>query len=271
MSTDSGRPERAPQHLAQRPPLGSLAPLVETPWAPWPVPEVIETTASTMLDVERRAAGGAPEGTVVIAEEQTAGRGRRGRAWESSARAGLWWSLLLRPSVPADHLGWLPLVVGIGVARGLRAAAGVGATLKWPNDVLVDGGKIAGILAERLGDGSVIVGVGINVAQSLEELPEGGASLRTLGIPADRTEVMLRVLPAVAESYRAWIAGADPRAEYTALSATLGQDVTADLGDRVLSGRASGLGPSGELVIVDHEGREQVLSAGDVTLRRPAP
>lgn len=269
MTADSGRPERAALRPAQRPPLGSLAPLESTPWAPWPLPEVLETTASTMLDVERRAADGSPEGTVVIAEEQTAGRGRRGRAWESSARAGLWWSVLLRPTVPADHLGWLPLVIGIGVARGLHAAVGVEATLKWPNDVLVDGGKLAGILAERLGDGSVVVGVGINVDQVIEELPDGGASLRTLGLTADRTAVLLRVLPSVAESYRAWIAGADPREDYGAVSATLGRAVTANLGEgRVLAGRASRLGPSGELIIEDDHGEEHALSAGDVTLLR---
>lgn len=224
-----------------------------------------------MVDVERRAADGAPEGTVVIAEEQTAGRGRRGRAWESSARAGLWWSLLLRPAVSADQLGWLPLIVGIGVARGLRAATGIDVALKWPNDVLVDGGKLAGILAERLGDGTVIVGVGINVDHMLDEVPDGGASMRTLGIAADRTEVLLHVLPAVADAYRGWVGGADLSEEYAALSATLGQEVGADLGDRVIAGRAVRLGPSGELVIADAQGREHVVSAGDVTLRRAAP
>ena len=233
------------------------------------MPEVLETTPSTMGDVERRAADGAPEGTVVIAEEQTAGRGRRGRTWESSARAGLWWSLLLRPTVPADLLGWLPLVIGTGVARGLHRVAGVEAALKWPNDVLVDGDKLAGILAERLADGGVVVGVGINVDHTADELPAGGASLRTAGRVVDRTEVLLAVLPAVAEAYREWVSGSDPRESYASLSATLGRDVRADLGDRAVVGRADRLGPSGELVVVDGDGREFVLSAGDVTLLRP--
>jgi BirA family biotin operon repressor/biotin-[acetyl-CoA-carboxylase] ligase len=224
-----------------------------------------------MTEVERRAAHSAPEGTVVVAEEQTAGRGRRGRAWESSARAGLWWSLLLRPQVPADRLGWLPLVVGIGVARGLRVSLDVEVTLKWPNDVLVDGGKLAGILAERLADGSVIVGVGINVDQDESELPDGGASLRTVGIPADRTAVLIDVLSAVAGTYREWLAGMDVSQEYVGLSATLGQEVRADLGDRVVIGHAVRLGPSGELVVVDAGGVEHELSAGDVTLARREP
>ena len=263
MSADAGSPERAP--------LGSLASLAATDWSPWPTPEILETTPSTMTEVERRAAHSAPEGTVVVAEEQTAGRGRRGRAWESSARAGLWWSLLLRPQVPADRLGWLPLVVGIGVARGLRVALDVEVTLKWPNDVLVDGGKLAGILAERLADGSVIVGVGINVDQDESELPDGGASLRTVGIPADRTAVLIDVLSAVAGTYREWLAGIDVSQEYVGLSATLGQEVRADLGDRVVIGHAVRLGPSGELVVVDAGGVEHELSAGDVTLARREP
>jgi BirA family transcriptional regulator, biotin operon repressor / biotin---[acetyl-CoA-carboxylase] ligase len=260
MSPDPGRPARAP--------LGRLDALASTDWAPWPTPEILETTPSTMVDVESRASAGAPEGTVVVAEEQTAGRGRRGRTWESSARAGLWWSLLLRPRVTLDRIGWLPLVVGIGVARGLRSAAGVDVALKWPNDVLVGGGKIAGILAERLADGSVVVGVGINIDQDEAELPEGGASLRTLGSSADRTAVLLEVLTAVAGTYREWMSGRDMRDEYVALSATVGRRVAASLGSRVLEGHAERVGPSGELVVVDAEGHEHLVSAGDVTLLR---
>jgi BirA family biotin operon repressor/biotin-[acetyl-CoA-carboxylase] ligase len=223
-----------------------------------------------MLDVEHLASDAAPEGTVVVAEEQTAGRGRRGRMWQSSARAGLWWSLLLRPQVPADRLGWLPLVVGVGVARGLHHAAGVDAALKWPNDVLVSGRKLAGILAERLADGSVVVGVGINVDHDDSDLPEGGASLRTCGHAADRTDVLIHVLAGVAETYRSWISGVDMGEAYADLSATLGREVRVDVGHSVIVGQADRLGPSGELVIIDEQGIEHPLSAGDVTLVRPA-
>jgi BirA family biotin operon repressor/biotin-[acetyl-CoA-carboxylase] ligase len=261
VSAHTGRPERAP--------LGSLDALAQPPWAPWPAPVVLETTPSTMTEVEVRAADGAPEGTVVVAEEQTAGRGRRGRTWDSSARAGLWWSLLLRPPISADRLGWLPLVVGVGVARGLQAAAGVPVELKWPNDVLVSGRKLAGILAERLADGSVVVGVGINVDHDASELPEGGASLRTAGHLVDRTEALVQVLGSVAQTYREWVSGLDVRDAYAALSATLHHDVQAHVGDRVITGRATRLGASGELVLTDQEGIEHLLSAGDVTLLRP--
>lgn len=261
MSGGPGRPERAP--------LGDLGALSATQWPPWPAPELLETTPSTMLEIERRASEGAPEGTVVVAEEQTAGRGRRGRTWESSPRAGLWWSLLLRPAVPADRLGWLPLVAGLGVARGILQSTGITVGLKWPNDVVVADRKLAGILAERLADGAVVVGVGINVDQEADDLPEGGTSLGILGSEADRASVLVGVLSCVAGAYRAWHAGADPRGEYAAVSATLGRDIRADLGDRTIEGRAVQLGNSGELIVSLADGTEEALSAGDVALIRP--
>jgi BirA family biotin operon repressor/biotin-[acetyl-CoA-carboxylase] ligase len=232
---------------------------------------VIESTPSTMTEVERRAEAGAPEGTLVVAEEQTAGRGRRGRMWESSARAGLWWSLLLRPTVSVDRLGWLPLVIGVGVAQGIQRGTSLDVQLKWPNDVVVGSLKVAGILAERLHDGSVVVGVGINVDHADGELPPGAASLRSLGHVVDRAEVLVAVLEAVALAYRGWAAGSDPVGLYTDLSATLGGEVNVDLGDRVIAGRAVKLGPGGELVVRDASGLDHVLAAGDVTLLRAQP
>lgn len=256
----------------EREPLGSLAALADSEWTPWPLPLTLDTTPSTMTEVERRAAEGAPEGLVVVAEEQTAGRGRRGRTWESSPHAGLWWSLLLRPDVAPDRLGWLPLVVGVGVARAMREHSGEDVRLKWPNDVVVGTPprKLAGILAERLGDGSVVVGVGINVDHRPEELPAGAASLRTLGHEIDRTELLVDVLARVARSYRDWNRGVDPAIEYSRLSATLGQEVAVDVGNSVVTGVATGLGPSGELIVTDEGGWAHMLSAGDVTLLRPA-
>jgi len=233
------------------------------------MPEVVSTTPSTMVDVERRAREGAPEGTVVVAEEQTDGRGRRGRTWESAARAGLWWSLLLRPRVSADRLGWLPLVVGLGVARGVDQATGLAVELKWPNDVVVGGRKLAGILAERLADGAIVVGVGINVDHRPDEMPAGGTSMRILGVEPDRAVLLGHVLAHVAEAYREWIDGVDPREDYLALSATIGQDIRADLGDRSVEGRAVGLGASGELIVSRADGTRLSVTAADVATVRP--
>ena len=111
---------------------------------------------------------------MLAAEQQSAGRGRLGRAWVAPPRAALTFSVLLRPAaVPRARLGWLPLLAGVAVAAAIRAQAGVDAQLKWPNDVLVGGAKLAGILAEAAGD-AVVVGIGLNVSTGLDELPPPG-------------------------------------------------------------------------------------------------
>jgi BirA family biotin operon repressor/biotin-[acetyl-CoA-carboxylase] ligase len=136
----------------------------------WREVRVVEETGSTNADLLAQARSGAGEGLVLVAEAQTSGRGRMGRRWISPPRRSLTFSVLLRPAVPAGLLGWLPLLAGVAVASALQQTAGVDARLKWPNDVLVDGAKIAGILAERWTN-TVVIGTGINVLQHRGELP----------------------------------------------------------------------------------------------------
>jgi BirA family transcriptional regulator, biotin operon repressor / biotin---[acetyl-CoA-carboxylase] ligase len=136
----------------------------------WREVRVVEETGSTNADLLAQARSGAGEGLVLVAEAQTSGRGRMGRRWISPPRRSLTFSVLLRPAVPAGLLGWLPLLAGVAVASALQQTAGVDARLKWPNDVLVDGAKIAGILAERWTN-AVVIGTGINVLQHRSELP----------------------------------------------------------------------------------------------------
>ena len=136
----------------------------------WREVRVVEETGSTNADLLAKARSGAGEGLVLVAEAQTSGRGRMGRRWISPPRRALTFSVLLRPAVPAGLLGWAPLLAGVAVASALERTAGVDARLKWPNDVLVDGAKIAGILAERWGN-AVVIGTGINVLQQRGELP----------------------------------------------------------------------------------------------------
>jgi len=256
----------------ERRPLSELPPLLG--WEPWPPPRIVVTAGSTMIDVERLAGQGAPEGSVVVAEEQTAGRGRRGRHWESPQYAGLWMSLLLRPERSIDRVGWLPLVVGVGVVRALRAVAGVDVRLKWPNDVVVvrDGevGKVAGLLAERLADGAVIIGLGVNVSQEVDELPLGGTSLQREGARASREDVLAGVLAEVASAYRSWRDGVDFAPLYAEFSATIGRRVRVQRPGGDVVGVAAALGHGGELVVVDDEGGEYAITAGDVVHLRPA-
>ena len=257
----------------------------------WREVRVVAETGSTNADLLAVAREGAREGVVLVAEAQTAGRGRMGRRWTSPPRAGLTFSVLLRPyGVPAALLGWIALLTGTAVAAALPAVAAVQPRLKWPNDVLAGGGKLGGILAERSGS-AVVVGIGLNVTQHLAELPEGATSLRLETaaaqegtgpdeaqgqdgvIAADlRTRVLVAVLTALSQRYLAWRDQFSPgdaeasglRQEYLALCATLGREVTVTLpGGKSISGTAVGIDWAGRLEV--GTAKETVpVSAGDV-------
>ncbi len=163
-----------------RPPLnaGALRRALVRDGGLWSGVEVVRSTGSTNADLVALAGkeGGVDEGAVLIAEEQTAGRGRLDRQWTAPARSGLFFSVLLKPTdVPVARWGWLPLLTGVAVATGLSRAAGVDTSLKWPNDLLVSVGgaerKAGGILAERAGADAVVIGIGINVTLREDELP----------------------------------------------------------------------------------------------------
>ena len=237
----------------------------------WRSVQVVETVGSTNAVLAAEAADDAPEGTVLVAEHQEAGRGRLDRLWVSPARAGLTVSVLLRPDVPASRRSWLPLLTGVALAEAVRDGTGVRAALKWPNDLLApDGGKLAGILAEAA-DGSVVVGVGLNVTTTEGELPEGGTSLLLAGARRpDRPALLVGFLTAFAERYRRWAATlGDPvqsglARDYLAWSATVGTTVAVTMPDgSVLEGVAEAVDWDGRLVVATDAGRVE-LSSGDV-------
>jgi BirA family biotin operon repressor/biotin-[acetyl-CoA-carboxylase] ligase len=239
--------------------------------ARWRDVRVVTQTGSTNTDLLVEARDGAPEGLVLAAESQTAGRGRLGRRWASPPRAALTFSVLLRPSgVPPGGRGWAPLLAGVAVASALRAEAGVDARLKWPNDVLVGDAKVAGILAEQAGD-AIVVGAGINVSTRQDELPAGEATSLALAgaVCTDREYLLACVLTELERRYLAWVAqpaaGAGRlRAEYLRLSGTVGRPVRVLLpGGKVLTGTAEDVDQAGRLVIGTASGLTPV-SAGDV-------
>ncbi|MBV2355905.1 biotin--[acetyl-CoA-carboxylase] ligase [Streptomyces sp. J2-1] len=245
----------------------------------WTSLDVVPRTGSTNSDLVARAASGtAAEGAVLIAEEQTAGRGRLDRRWTAPPRSGLAFSVLLRPDgVPLDRWGWLPLLTGVAVATGLSRAAGVDTALKWPNDLLVTVGgeerKAGGILAERAGDAGVVVGVGINVSLRADELPvpQAGSLALAGAVTTDRDPLLRGVLRSLADWYARWRdASGDPAASglqetYAAGCATLGRTVRAELpGDRTLVGEALAVDGDGRLVIATAEGVREPVGAGDV-------
>jgi len=190
--------------------LDELRRAVLVPGRLWSRLDVVQQTGSTNDDLLTAARAGAAEGTVLVAEHQTRGRGRQGRQWESRTGSALIFSVLLRPAgVPPADRGWLPLLTGVAVARALREVAGVDAGLKWPNDVLAGGAKLAGILAEQGGE-AIVVGVGLNVAATRDELPPPGpgalppTSLAVLGGRTGRETLLAAILAELEDWYRRW-------------------------------------------------------------------
>jgi BirA family biotin operon repressor/biotin-[acetyl-CoA-carboxylase] ligase len=234
---------------------------------------VVAQTGSTNADVAQAARQGAAEGYVLVAEEQTGGRGRLTRTWLSPPRAGLTFSVLLRP--PAIS-GWIPLLTGVAVTTALQLQTGLDASVKWPNDVLVDGRKVAGVLTEAVGpDGrdsagrdAVVVGVGLNVTTRQDELPGPQAtSLALAGArTTDRGTVLAAVLRSLASAYAGWLA--DPATllpAYRSVSSTLGREVALQLPDgTTVTGVAEDLDPDGRLIVAG-----VAYGAGDVVHLRP--
>jgi BirA family biotin operon repressor/biotin-[acetyl-CoA-carboxylase] ligase len=238
----------------------------------WRRLEVVPEVGSTNADLAAAAASGAPDGSVLVAEHQDAGRGRLDRTWTSPPRAGLTVSLLVRPDVPVGRRSWLPLLTGVALAESVGAVTGVRTALKWPNDLLaLDGRKLAGILAETSGS-AVVVGVGLNVSTRPDELPPTGTSLaQVTGAPVDRAPVLLAFLRAFERRYLPWVAAlGDPVAsglaqDYVTWCATVGTEVAVSLPDGgTLTGVAEAVDWDGRLVVRTAEGSVP-LAAGDVT------
>ncbi|WP_405535611.1 biotin--[acetyl-CoA-carboxylase] ligase [Streptomyces sp. NBC_00075] len=270
-----------------RPPLGAgaLRRALVREGGLWSGVEVVRSTGSTNADLVALAtAGKAEEGFVLVAEEQTAGRGRLDRQWTAPARSGLFFSALLKPTeVPVARWGWLPLLTGVAVATGLSRAAGVDTSLKWPNDLLVSVGgaerKAGGILAERAGADAVVIGIGINVTLREDELPVPTAgSLALAGaVGTDRDPLLRAVLRSLEQWYVRWRAvEGDPvlsglQETYAAGCATLGRTVRAELpGERSVVGEAVAVDGDGRLVLATGEGVQEPVGAGDVVHLRPA-
>ncbi len=263
---------------ASRPPIDRAR--VEASRPGWTTVEIVEQAPSTNALVAARAQDGAAHGLVVVADHQTAGRGRLDRSWVTPPRAALTFSVLLRPGVPGERWPWLPLLAGVAVVHAVQGAGGPSCALKWPNDVMYDGRKLAGLLVERVETPSgpaAVLGIGLNVSTAPEELPvAGAASLATVGFAAvDRTALLLRILEALGDRLAAWsAAGGDPAhgllEDYRARCETVGKQVRVHLPSGAqLVGTATGVAEDGGLVVDTGSGAVTV-SAGDVVHVRPA-
>ncbi|WP_372592643.1 biotin--[acetyl-CoA-carboxylase] ligase [Actinotalea sp.] len=247
---------------------------------------VLEQVGSTSTELRSRAVGADPwpDGSVLLADDQVGGRGRAGRTWTTPPGRALTFSVLLRPQVPVERLGWAPLLAGLSVVEGLRSL-GLDPVLKWPNDVLLPAGtslpgwgpyrKVAGVLAELVAQPApaVVLGIGINVHQESAELPVASAtSVALAGAPASRARVLAAVLDRWWERTAQWrredgrVTGRLADA-CTAACMTLGRTVEVTRpGGQLLRGTAVALADDGAL-LVESGGRVVPVHAGDVMLR----
>jgi len=231
-----------------------------------------EPACESTQDLARSAlAAGADQGWLVVTDLQRQGRGRQGHVWVAPPEQALLLSLILRP--PIDVLNKLPLLVGLAVAGGIEAATGAPPDLKWPNDVLLNGRKIAGILLERPPGGAVIVGLGVNVNQEAADLPEGASSLRALlGRPVEREALLAAILNDLGNAYERadregvqWIVPA-----WRSRSKMLGQRVKFLRDGVAMEASVEDVTAEGGLRVRTDDGRDLDLLAGDVEQVRPA-
>jgi BirA family biotin operon repressor/biotin-[acetyl-CoA-carboxylase] ligase len=260
-----------------RPPLreAALRKALLVPGGLWREVTVLPETGSTNADLAKVA--GEPEGLVLVAEAQNAGRGRMDRRWTAPPRSGISVSVTLAPGeVPVARWGWLPLLAGVAAASAVSRVTGVDVRLKWPNDLLVGERKLAGILAERAGAG-VVLGIGLNVTLRHEELPVPTAtSLLLSGAEVtDRDPILRALLRELEDWYTRWrLAGGDAHASglhaaYTESCATLGRRVRVELpAGPALEGPATAIDDDGRLIVTGPNGPTPV-GAGDVVHVRP--
>lgn len=257
--------------------------------------EVGSTNEHLTAAVTRQARGLGPDRpwadlSLVVTGHQSAGRGRLDRVWTTEPGTALTFSVLLRPAgedgrpVPTQHFPWLTLLMAAAVVEALDGTAGAGARIKWPNDVLVDGRKVAGLLAGLVLDEqappAVVLGAGINVSQA--ELPVDSATSvrRATGRDVERAAVLRAVLGAFVPLYRRFCAdpvaatrpGGPLRARITERMDTLGRSVRAELpgASAPVTGTATGLGAHGGLLVRGADGVQREVTAGDVVHLRPA-
>ncbi len=240
---------------------------------------VFQETNSTNDVVEKLARDGVKEGVVVFAESQTKGRGRLGRKWLSPPRKGLWFSVLLRPDFQPQETTQLTVVSATALRRAIKTVCGLAAEIKWPNDLLIGGKKVAGILTEMSAEVDrvrhVILGIGVDVNQTAAEFPVELRKLATslrleAGAEISRAELATEILRELDFDYARVNAGtfsvvAD---EWEAACVTIGKNVTVHVGDRKFRGHAESLDDDGALLVRTEYGHLERILGGDVMLEK---
>ncbi len=241
--------------------------------------QVFQQTTSTNDIVERLARDGVPEGVVVFAESQTKGRGRLGRKWVSPSGRGLWFSLLLRPPWPPSQVTQITITAAVSLSRAVSRVTGIYPEIKWPNDLLHDGKKFAGILTELSAEPEmvrhVVVGIGMDVnvdeADFPEDVRELATSLRAVtGRAVDRARLATQILRELDADYARLLLGRfdEISSEWMERCQTIGREVSITMGGRQLVGRAEALDVDGALLVRSEHGRLERVVGGDVRVGR---
>jgi len=236
---------------------------------------VMDTVGSTMDEAFRLGNENCPEGTVVCAEAQTKGRGRLGRVWSSPKAKGLYFSIVLRPSLPLNQLAQLTLMSAVALAQAIEGISELQPSIKWPNDLLIEGQKLAGILTELRAESDqvkfIIIGIGLNINTSLHHLPPGASSLKVAaGHGFERAKVFQVILRSLEKGYLKILNHefAGIMEEWKKRSATLNKRVRITDAAGIIEGQAIDLDEDGALMIRKDNGLIVKKSAGDVFLLR---
>jgi BirA family biotin operon repressor/biotin-[acetyl-CoA-carboxylase] ligase len=241
--------------------------------------QVFEQTTSTNDVIEKLARDGVKEGVVVFAESQTKGRGRLGRKWISPAHKGLWFSILLRPDLRPQETTQLTVASAIALRRAIVSETNLQTEIKWPNDILIGGKKVAGILTELNAELDkvryVILGIGVDVNLDAGEFPAELKKIATslkieIGEIISRAELATAILRELDLDYARICAKkfSEIAEEWEENCATIGKNVTVQIGDRKIHGRAESLDDDGALLLRTEHGRLERITGGDVTLEK---
>lgn len=236
-----------------------------------------ESINSTNIRAKLEAEDGAPEGTLVVADMQTAGRGRRGRGWESPAGRNVYFTLVVKPSFAPDRASMLTLVMALAVNRAIRKVTGISSAIKWPNDLVAEGRKVCGMLTEMSVERDyihyIVIGVGINVAKQEfpEEIAGTAAALEEFtGSPINRAELVAEVMSAFEEYYETFCRTADLSGltqEYNESLVNSGRTVRVLDPKGEFCGTAKGINELGELLVEREDGTTEAIYAGEVSVR----
>jgi BirA family biotin operon repressor/biotin-[acetyl-CoA-carboxylase] ligase len=237
-----------------------------------------EEVTSTQEIAHRLAMEGAPEGTIVVAEQQTTGRGRLGRPWHSPKGSGIWMSIILRPTIPPQQAPQLTLMAAVSVVQGIQKVTDIKAQIKWPNDILINGKKIVGILTELQAEpdriNSVIMGIGINVNTPADSFPKELESIATSlkiendGIDIDRSKLVRSILEEMEKLYGVYLEhGFAPiKLLWEGSAASLGKKIHVRTLSGELYGTAKGITEEGVLLLEDEEGNIHKVYSADIQI-----